>query len=188
MPLGRPPAERAEAGRLTDPQGRGGEGVPRAEQEQGPGVDGGLQAVHPGQAVPAPLPELLPGGAVARGAPFVGADGPRDAVGQPAAQGGPRGGPQAERLVGEHQVDGHALGVVAGNALPERHMDDRVRGVRGEGEQPGEAGQSVVVPDQVAPVAYRVVEGGVPQRRARLDDPEGVAPGTRPELLGSQPH
>ncbi len=108
-------------------RGRGGEGVPRAGQEQRPGVDGGPDAAYPGQAVPAALPELLPGGAVARGAPFVGANGPRNAVSEPAAQGGPHGGPQSERLVGEHQIDGHARGVVPGHAPPERDVDDRVR-------------------------------------------------------------
>lgn len=78
-----------------------------------------------------PVGAVLPreqGGGVPRGARLVGADGERDAAPpQPTAQLGPLRGAQPERAVGQDEVDERALSLVGREAVPQRHVDDRVR-------------------------------------------------------------
>ncbi|GDY68534.1 hypothetical protein SAV14893_079270 [Streptomyces avermitilis] len=102
------------------------------------------------QVVPevGPLGVFSPGGGVPGGACLVGVDGQRSAVHQLAPQLGPLAGAQAERVVGEDEIDQLADALVGREAVAQRYVDDRVPGVGGEGEQAREPVQPVVVAEQ----------------------------------------
>jgi hypothetical protein len=131
-----------EARRVGEAGGGLGEHLPAPGQEQRARVGGVPQVVA--------VPPLLPGARVPRGARLVGADGQRRAPAQRAAQSGPLTGAQAEGAVGQDEVDPLALALVGRDSVAQGHVDDRVRGAGGEGEQRGQPVQAVVVAEQQA--------------------------------------
>ncbi|GAA3119757.1 hypothetical protein GCM10010521_03990 [Streptomyces rameus] len=96
-------------------------------------------------------------------------------------------GAQPEAVVGEDDVDGVADALGGRDTVTQRHVDDRVPGAGGEGEQAREPVQPVVVAAE-HPDGIGGAQGGVAQGVPGLDDPVRVRARPGPELAQSQPH
>ncbi|WP_206338853.1 hypothetical protein [Streptomyces tendae] len=89
--------------------------------------------------------------------------------------------------MGQDQVHALPRALVGRHRVAQRHMDEGVAGVRGEGEQAGEAVQSVVVPEEHAD-GLGSEQRRVAQRLTRPDDTVLVRTGAGAVLEQSQLH